>query len=169
MGKWFLCESLKRYLRLPGLCSCVVLLLYSSKSNKYFVKQFTKQTDTHPKSSTDLPPRTPSPGTGSPAPSKATWRLKTRQEYIQSLSASEVRKKGGMAKLQKQQTNRYFKRKKLADIIMLHGNCTSSEERETVGLFAHFLMGKLLNAWLTIRLPELKFSRVVSNVSCRHP
>lgn len=108
------------------------------------MKQFTKQVDATVKSSIDLPPRTPSPGTGSPAPPKATWRLKTRQDYILSLSESEIRKKGGLAKLQKQQTNRYFKRKKLADIIMLHGQTTSNEDRESLGLFAHFLMGEFL-------------------------
>lgn len=124
----------------------------SSKSKKYFVKQFVKQSEPQAKSSTDLPPRTPSPGTGSPAPPKTTWRLKTRQEYIESLSNNEILKKGGMIKLQKQQTNRYFKRKKLVDIVMLHGQCNSSEEREGLGLFAHFLMGKFLPARLLNRL-----------------
>lgn len=134
-----------------------IILLFRSKSTKFYSKQLVKQAEPSVKSSTDLPPRTPSPGTGSPAPPKTTWRLKTRQEYIQSLSANEVRKKGGMAKLQKQQTNRYFKRKKLADIIMLHGQSNSSEDRESLGLFAHFLMGTWFVAHVCISIYHLSF------------
>jgi serine/threonine protein kinase len=120
------------------------LVEQGSKSKKYFVKHFVKQSEASiPKISTDLPPRTPSPGSNSPAPPKATWRLKSRQEYIQSLSDNEIRRKGGLAKLQKQQTNRYFKRTKLADIIMLQGQSTSNEDKESLGLFAHFLLGVL--------------------------
>ena len=101
-----------------------------SKANKYFVKQFKANT------------RTPSPADeSSPPPPRPTWRLKTREEYIQSLSASEIQKKGGISKFDKQNTNRYFKRTKLADIIMLHG--TPKEDREQLSLFVHFLSGIL--------------------------
>ena len=118
-----------------------MLLLHSSKSTKYYVKELSRTPE--PKVSSDLPPRTPSPVTSStPPPPRATWRIKTQEEYIQSLTPNEIRKKGGLAKLQKQPTNRYFKRKKLTDIIMLHGHCTSNPDLETLGLFAHFLMGK---------------------------
>lgn len=101
-----------------------------SKANKYFVKQFKANA------------RTPSPTNGSsPPPPRPTWRLKTKGEYIQSLSPSEIQKKGGMSKFEKQNTNRYFKRTKLADIVMLHG--TPKEDREQVSLFVHFLLGIL--------------------------
>lgn len=88
------------------------------------------------KSPPDVPARTPSPAIG-------IWRLKTQVEYIQSLSPSEIRKKGGLAKLQKQPANRYFKRRKLFDIVLHHGQSLPHEENEALGLFAHFLMGKL--------------------------
>ena len=118
------------------------MLEQGSKSTKYFVRELSRSSDT--KNTTDLPPRTPSPSTGTPPPPKVKWRLKTQKEYIQSLSSSEIQKKGGLAKLQKRPANRYFKRTKLVDIIMFHGPSASKEERETLGLFAHFLMGKLL-------------------------
>jgi hypothetical protein len=76
-------------------------------------------------------------------PARPSWRIKTQQEYIHSLSESEIRKKGGLAKLEKQPANRYFKRKKLSDIIMLHGKATTNEEKETLGLLVHFLLGIL--------------------------
>lgn len=111
------------------------------KSTRYFCKELSRPSDL--KTSNNLPPRTPSPGAGSPPPPKVAWRLKTQKEYIQSLSPSEIRKKGGLAKLQKPPANRYFKQKKLVDIIMLHGHLYCREEKATLGLFAHFLMGIL--------------------------
>lgn len=138
-------DQLRRICKMIGLLPDR-MLEQGTKSTKYFAKEISRPPDT--KITTDLPPRTPSPGTGTPTPTppppKVTWRLKTQQEYIQSLSSSEIQKKGGLAKLQKRPANRYFKRKKLVDIIMLHGLCNSNEEKETLGLFAHFLMGKLL-------------------------
>lgn len=141
------------------------MLEQGSKSTKYFVRELARSPDT--KAATDIPPRTPSPGTGTPPPPKVKWRLKTQQEYIQSLSSSEIQKKGGLAKLQKRPANRYFKPIKLVDIIMFHGPCTSNEERETLGLFAHFLMGKLLQFSLFSCLSAgiLK----CDNDYCRHP
>lgn len=84
--------------------------------------------------------RTPSPP---PPPPRPSWRIKTQQEYINSLSPSEIQKKGGRAKLEKQPTNRYFKKKKLADIIMLHGHVSSQEDKEELASFVHFLLGIL--------------------------
>jgi hypothetical protein len=85
----------------------------------------------------------PNHGTA-PQPAVASWRIKTQQEYIRSLSPNEeIRKKGGLAKLEKQPTNRYFKRTKLSDIIMLHGKATSAEEQDELALFVHFLLGIL--------------------------
>lgn len=124
----------------------------SSKSTKYFAKQFTRPSSDPLKQV--LPQRTPSPSesdhysdantnNGSMPARRPSWRIKSQQEYIQSLSASEIRKKGGLAKLEKQPANRYFKRKKLADIIMLHGKATTVEEKEHLTLFVHFLLGIL--------------------------
>jgi serine/threonine protein kinase len=131
---------------------------HSSKSTKYFAKQFTRPQDLTSKM-LHIPACSPSPvnnnssdhqdeGTlgGSAAaapPARPSWRIKTQQEYIHSLSTSEIHKKGGLAKLEKQPTNRYFKRTKLADIIMLHGKVTSKEDRDQLELFVHFLLGIL--------------------------
>lgn len=105
-----------------------------SKAPKYFVKRFAPETG--------IPSRSPSLTNGSsPPPARSIWRIKTQAEYIQSLSASEIRKKGGLAKFEKQHANRYFKRKKLADIVMLHGG--PKEDQEQLSLFVHFLKGIL--------------------------
>jgi len=141
------------------------MLDQGSKASKYFIKQFSRTegggggvvssssgsgaaTTTGPGNTTTSttitpPPRTPSPSSVSAgtAPPRPTWRIKTQSEYVQSLSTSEIRKKGGLAKLEKQNTNRYFKRKKLGDIIKLHGH--QKEDREQLGLFIHFLIGIL--------------------------
>jgi serine/threonine protein kinase len=99
-----------------------------------------------------LPPQcTPSPGLESGqandqglSATSSSWRIKTQQEYIQSLSASELRKKGGLAKLEKQMTNRYFKRTKLSDIIFFHGKVGNTpDEKDQVAWFVHFLYGVL--------------------------
>lgn len=71
------------------------------------------------------------------------WRLKTQDEYIKSLTQNEIRKKGGIAKLEKQPANRYFKRTKLSDIIMLHGQHCVGDDKELLGMFVHFLYGLL--------------------------
>jgi dual specificity protein kinase YAK1 len=47
-----------------------------------------------------------------------------------------------MAKLEKQPGNRYFRRTKLADIVTLHGQNCSKDDKELLGLFVHFLYGK---------------------------
>ena len=85
---------------------------------------------------------------GSSASATHQWRLKTRDEYIRSLSSDERQRRGGLAKLEQQSaTNRYFKRKRLADIVELHGHCGpnggTEAEREGVALFVHFLRGIL--------------------------
>lgn len=73
---------------------------------------------------------------------KPTWRLKNREEFITSLSEDEKKRFGGQSKLEQQPTNRYFKKKLLGDIVMLHGNCSSPAEKESLVLFVHFLKGK---------------------------
>ena len=70
------------------------------------------------------------------------WRVRTQQEYIQTLTQSEIKKKGGLAKLEKQPVNRYFKKKLLADIIAHKGQSGSPEDRDNLDLFVHFLYGK---------------------------
>ena len=71
------------------------------------------------------------------------FEFKTRKEYINALTEEECRNKGGLAKLEQQQTNRYFKKIKLEDIVMHHGVCNTKNEREQLGLFVHFLKGVL--------------------------
>ena len=78
-----------------------------------------------------------------PAVSAPHWRLKTQQEFIESLSNSEIHKKGGMEKLQKQPGNRYFKRTKLSDILALHGRSSTGADKDLVPAFIHFLYGIL--------------------------
>lgn len=80
---------------------------------------------------------------GVSSPSRNTWDFKSRQEYIDSLTEEEKQSKGGLAKLEQQPTNRYFKKKRLEDIVMHHGVCTSKKEKEQLGLFVHFLKGVL--------------------------
>jgi serine/threonine protein kinase len=118
------------------------MLEQGSKSSKYFVKYVQRDGPTPP-------PSTPPPGTTGgntttslPRP-LPQWRIRTQQEYISSLSPSEIRKKGGLAKLEKQPANRYFKRKKLADIVLHKGqNGRTPEDNEQLELFIHFLYGK---------------------------
>ena len=102
----------------------------------------------------------------SPSATKSVWRLKTKKEFISSLTEEEKQSKGGVAKLEQQQpTSRYFKCKKLADIIMLHGRSATAEDTETLGLFVHFLTGmsnfefaavhiilRFLHSWFTLHV-----------------
>ena len=110
------------------------MLDQGSKSSKYFVKFI-------PKSSTQIGRRAPGEEIAQSPPPRPAWRLKTRDEYIKSLSAEEAKRRGGVAKLEQQPTNRYFKRKRLEDIIELHGHNGSSEDKDKIGLFVHFLKG----------------------------
>ena len=123
------------------------MLDQGSKASKYFVKYVPRSDGPHVPTPTP-PPATSPLGANFMAPSPRPlpqWRIRTQQEYIASLSQSEVRKKGGLSKLEKQPTNRYFKRKKLADIIMHKGQSGTPEDKETLELFIHFLYGKSTN------------------------
>jgi serine/threonine protein kinase len=71
------------------------------------------------------------------------WRIKTQQEYINSLSQSEIRKKGGMARLQRQLGNRYFRRTKLNNILVSHAKTSTMEDKEYLPAFIHFLYAVL--------------------------
>jgi serine/threonine protein kinase len=110
-----------------------------SKASKYFVKHA-------PRPEEEERTQDPSSGEGSKiSPSRRTlpkWRVRTQQEYIASLSQSEIRKKGGLAKLKKQPTNHYFKNRKLADIITHKGQSGQPEDTNVLDLFIHFLYGK---------------------------
>lgn len=77
------------------------------------------------------------------SPTRKTWEFKTRHEYISTLTEDEKQSKGGLAKLEQQPTNRYFKKKRLEDIVMHHGVCNTKKEKEQLGLFVHFLKGVL--------------------------
>jgi serine/threonine protein kinase len=116
------------------------MLDQGAKSSKYYVKFVPR-----PRSA-ETQTRTPSPGNvniGTPALALPQWRVKTHEEYINSLSEAEVRKKGGLGKLRKQPGNRYFKRKRLADILFLHAQNSTGEDRRLVPAFVHFLHGVL--------------------------
>eukprot|EP00980_Cylindrotheca_fusiformis_P008060 scaffold1717_cov117-Cylindrotheca_fusiformis.AAC.11 len=109
-----------------------------SKSSRYYV--------TDAQASDDFQSGTPgcrdhSLGQGSK--SSALWRLRSQEEYIASLSANEIEKKGGLAKLEKQPANRYFKKRKLADIISHKGRSGQPEDSHLLDLFIHFLYGIL--------------------------
>jgi len=108
------------------------MLEEGSKSNKFFKKVVSNRSSSI---STADPKAQPQP--------RQSWEFKTRQEYINFLTEEEKRSKGGLAKLEQQQTNRYFKKKRLEDIVMHHGVCNTKKEREQLGLFVHFLKGVL--------------------------
>lgn len=74
---------------------------------------------------------------------RTSWEFKSRQEYINNLSDEEKQSKGGVHKLEQQPTSRYFKKKKLEDIVMHHGSGKTKKEKEQLGLFVHFLKGLL--------------------------
>jgi serine/threonine protein kinase len=117
------------------------MLEQGSKSTKYHVKFVSRPSQPEHAVIRSLSPG--NPNSGSPPLPLPQWRLKTQQEYITSLSQSEIKKKGGLAKLQKQPGNRYFKLQKLADILMLHAKNLSVEEKDALSSFVHFLYGVL--------------------------
>lgn len=111
------------------------MLEQGSKSSKYFVKFVPR--------AASASPMTDAPSGHSNPKMLPQWRIRTQQEYIASLSEAEIRKKGGLAKLEKQPANRYFKRKKLYEIITHKGQSGSPEEKDALDLFVHFLYGIL--------------------------
>eukprot|EP00536_Pseudo-nitzschia_multiseries_P011849 jgi/Psemu1/207124/e_gw1.427.23.1 len=100
------------------------MLDQGTKSSKYFMNTSGRSTSEGPR----------------PLPQ---WRIKSQQEFIASLSQSEVKKRGGLAKLEKQPGNRYFKRKLLSDIILQKGQSAKQEDLRLLKSFIHFLYGIL--------------------------
>lgn len=107
------------------------MLEQGSKATKCYVKYF--------------PRNTPSPlqsnhgSSSSNSSLQPRWRLKTQNEYVVALSQSEVRKRGGIEKLNRPTNNRYFKREKLSEIIYLHAQHSRGIDRNLVRSFVHFL------------------------------
>lgn len=75
---------------------------------------------------------------------RSPWRIKSREEFITSLSEDEKKRLGGKSKLEQQPANRYFKKKLLSDIVMHNVVCSSTAERETLLIFVHFLKGEYI-------------------------
>lgn len=112
------------------------MLEQGSKSLKYFVKFVPAPS---PPAPTPPPVDHESGSSSQPPRSLPQWRVKTQQEYIASLSQSEIRRKGGLAKLEKQ--HRYFNRKRLSDIVLHKGHSGKQEDKELLKSFIHFLYG----------------------------
>lgn len=109
------------------------MLDQGSKASKYFVKYVPRDGATPD----------PEGQAGRVTPKMLPqWRVRSQEEYIASLTQSEIRKKGGLAKLEKQPGNRYFKRKRLSEIISHKGQSGSPEDNDSLDLFIHFLYGK---------------------------
>ena len=87
------------------------------------------------------------------------WRIKTKTEYISSLSHSDIEKKGGLAKLQKQPGNRYFRRKILSDIIFHKGHSGKQEDPHLLKAFVHFLYGTYYFTIVTTAFPYLYIAK----------
>jgi len=112
------------------------MLDQGSNASKFFVKTLPSSRVSPPSAQDDQGNRV-EPSSGS-----AKWRVRTQQEYIQTLSQSEIKKKGGLAKLEQQPAARFFKRRRLADIVVHKGQSGSPEDRDSLDLFVHFLYGK---------------------------
>jgi len=132
------------------------------KSKRYFVRNEGKS-GRNSGSQTFIPlsPTSGNPEDVNTESPKDYWRLKTREEFISSLPAEEKDQHGGLSKYEQQPTNRYFKRKLLEDIVMLHGSCSSSEEKELLILFVHLLKGMLnpdpCERWTTFQVSTHPF------------
>jgi serine/threonine protein kinase len=124
------------------------MLEQGSKTTKYFTK-YVPRSDKHSSPGavvfehTNSTTRKTTGSPATPAPPLPRWRIKTQEEYVSSLTESEICKKGGLAKLNKPPGNRYFKRQKLSDILILHAQKITGEDRRLVPAFVHFLYGIL--------------------------
>jgi serine/threonine protein kinase len=113
---------------------------YRTKTNKYYGKNNQKAESQVVLSQAQFP--------DPPAEEGASWKLKTREEYAATLPANQRAND-----LQVQNTNRYFKRKKLEDIVLLHGHVSNKPQGQSTAAnpevtiaqnwFIHFLKGML--------------------------
>lgn len=120
------------------------MLDQGSKSSKYFVKDMHPRSEDNQAETPELQDPPSEDGNKAPTSSQplTRWRIRSQEEYIASLSQNEIKKKGGLAKLEKQPTNRYFKKKKLAEIISHKGRSGQPEDGQDLEVFIHFLYGK---------------------------
>jgi serine/threonine protein kinase len=121
------------------------MLEQGAKTSKFFIKS-AAQRAAFPASiskETSVPQGPVSNGQLSSSPPMQQWRIKTQQEYIASLSRDDIQKQGGIEKLEKKPGNKYFKRKRLSDILTLHGQNTQKEDQDLLPAFVHFLYGLL--------------------------
>ncbi|EEC42920.1 predicted protein, partial [Phaeodactylum tricornutum CCAP 1055/1] len=77
------------------------------------------------------------------SPASGFSSLHFKRNYIASLSRDDIQKQGGIEKLEKKPGNKYFKRKRLSDILTLHGQNTQKEDQDLLPAFVHFLYGLL--------------------------
>jgi len=80
------------------------------------------------------------------------WTLKSQTEFISSLSEDEIRRKGGLIRMEKQRHNRYFKKRRLSEVVLHKGQSGAMKEHKyDLDLFVHFLYGAChcLLIWLS--------------------
>mmetsp|Transcript_8080 Transcript_8080/g.16259 ORF Transcript_8080/g.16259 Transcript_8080/m.16259 type:complete len:1277 (-) Transcript_8080:118-3948(-) len=123
------------------------MLEQGTKAHKYYVKfvprppsATTPSVDASSSSGGNISGVTPAP---TPTPPLPQWRIKSLQEYVRSLSQSDIDKKGGLAKLEKPPGNRYFRKKSLSEIMTLHSSNVPQQDKTMLIAFLHFLYGLL--------------------------
>eukprot|EP00546_Thalassionema_frauenfeldii_P002043 CAMPEP_0178935636 /NCGR_PEP_ID=MMETSP0786-20121207/24666_1 /TAXON_ID=186022 /ORGANISM="Thalassionema frauenfeldii, Strain CCMP 1798" /LENGTH=1139 /DNA_ID=CAMNT_0020613827 /DNA_START=287 /DNA_END=3703 /DNA_ORIENTATION=- len=117
-----------------------------TKARNFFVKEHSEE-----KLLQNLPQSPPNDNALKSDDKNIKWRLKTAIEYLQSLSESQLNRKGGKASLvalaQQQKQHRYFRYTKLSDIILFHGrqriSTNDEKEEELLQWFVHLLSGML--------------------------
>lgn len=104
-------------------------LSFRTKTKKYFV-QLSVPAQAHVHASSTSPPLSTN--------TKSKWRLKTRDEF-----AVWVQRNGKSRTIDMKEPNaRYFKRKRLDDIVYnTHGHSISGADREGLRMLVHFLKG----------------------------
>lgn len=111
----------------------------------WMVEQGSKSKKFYSRSTSTSAHKTLNQKSSSSSKSKSSWKLKSYHDYLKGLSNEEKSSKNLKFDNSSNTTNRYFKRKKLADIVHLHGQyCTNDEEdKKFLKLFVHFLKGIL--------------------------
>jgi len=107
------------------------MLEQGTKTKKYFLQLNTPVQPHNAHASSASPPLSTS--------TKSSWRLKTRDEF-----AAWVQRNGKSRSIDMKEPNaRYFKRKRLEDIVYSHGHSLSGVDREGLRMLVHFLKGVL--------------------------